>query len=170
MKSVDMDARDTNIGPVPKRGFSARLGTFIYTTKLLYFSILSLANTSPNVSFDSRHNATTHRPWHKHLGIMGHGNGCNIIWARLFYSITVSEALTCPCFIRPGYSWPITKLLLAPCVGLGLSYFVVAPTMRSMREAFVRFWFGREIQGGGEGVQVNWTDEIRKGRPGWAFF
>lgn len=45
---------------------------------------------------------------------------------------------------QAGLQLADTKLLLASCVGLGYLFFVVAPTMRSMREAFARFWFGRE--------------------------
>lgn len=57
------NARDTNIGPVPKkRGFCNDLGlSFIQQSfSLLLFNTLPQQITSLNVSFDSRHKATTH--------------------------------------------------------------------------------------------------------------
>lgn len=101
-KSVDMGARDTNIGPV-QIGASARLGTFIYTTKLLYFSILSLDKLSPTRQLRFSTNATT--------AVLGpkppRNNGSRETGAILYglgfiFSLSPSEAFILSMFIKAG--------------------------------------------------------------------
>lgn len=188
------NARDTNIGPVPKTGlFLATTWDFHLYNKatLLLFNTLPRQITSPTVSFDSRHNATIHTTTilgTKHLGNNGSRERVQYyIRARLFHTlITVSEGVQLVYDLSFSHQAGVqfgrsTKTVVGFCVlALGLcSLFPLLrcpPTMRSMRREaiFARFWFWAGIQwmGGHGGVQVelHWTDEIRKGRPGWAFF
>lgn len=110
MKSVDMDARDTNRGPV-QIGASARLGTFIYTTKAsLLFDTFPRQILSPT-SASILDNATDTVLGQYHLGIMGHGKRVQYYMGSSFYYHCQRRCLSM--FIRPGYSLADTKLLLA---------------------------------------------------------
>lgn len=78
-ESIDMGTKDTSIGPVT-RGFCTRWDFHLYNQILLYFSILSLDNYLLLASSASILDNSTTTVLGEPLGIMGHGNGCNIIW------------------------------------------------------------------------------------------
>lgn len=75
-----------------RRGFQHDLGLSFIQQSFSTFQYSPSTNFS-YVSFDSRHNATNTVLGLNTSEIMGHGNGCNIIWARLF-TITV-RGVTC---------------------------------------------------------------------------
>lgn len=172
-KSVDMGARDTNIGPV-QIGASARLGTFIYTTKLLYFSILSLDKLSPTRQLRFSTNATTAVLGPKPPRNNGSRETGAILYGLGFFSLSPSEALSCLCSSGRGTVWLIQKLFVGSRVFI-CDYFPYVLNEREgkSREREASIWFLVWVagnHGGRKGFRFNWTDEIRKGRPGWAFF
>lgn len=65
---------------------------------------------------------------------------------------------------QAGLQLADTKLLLASCVGLGYLFFCCCPhyAINERGLCSVLVWAGIME---GEGVQVHWTDEIRKGVP-----
>jgi hypothetical protein len=177
MNSADMDARDTNTGPVPKTGLSSTTRDFHLYNKASLFQYSLSTNISPKRQL----RFSTQCDHASSLAQSPRNNGSRdqvqYYMGPAFTPITVSEALTCLCFNQAGiqfgrlqtivcsvcWFWSTSSPSQPPLPPRGV--FLRAHNMRSMRKALFGSGLGGKFNGGRVFQVIN--GQTKSGRASW---